>query len=46
MQKDLSVVREQKKDVGSDVSQGKLKWESSMVGNLIRDKSNLILVGN
>ena len=45
-QKGSSVVREQKGDVGSDVSQGKVKRESSMVGNLIRDDSDLILVGN
>ncbi len=36
-QKGSSVVREQKGDVGPDVSLGKLKRKSYMIGNLIRD---------
>ena len=46
MQKGSSVVREQKGDVGSDISYRKLKRESSIVGNLIHDDSDLILVSN
>ena len=37
MQKGSSIVREQKGDVRSDVSQGKLKQESSIVGNCKRE---------
>ena len=46
MQKGSSIVKEQKRDIGSDVSQEKLKRKSFMVGNLIRDDLDLILVGN
>ena len=46
MQKGSSVVREQKRNIRSDVSQEKLKQESSIVDNLIHDDSDLILVGN
>ncbi len=45
-QKGSSVVKEQKGNVGPDVSLEKLKRESSMVGNLIRDDSDLMLVSN
>ena len=46
MQKGSSIVREQKEDIGLDVSQGKLKRESSMIVNFIHDDSDLTLVDN
>ncbi len=44
--KGSSVVKEMKGDVGPDVSIGKLNRENSMVGNLILDDSDLMLVSN
>ena len=45
-QKGSSVVKEQRRDVGSDISQEKLKQNTSMIDNLIYDDSDLILVGS